>query len=231
MPPPLPGELPNDGTGCNYNVADANLAPLGGQGGPNNLPVHMPNVGSPVLDAMTLKYGGDPIDQRGTPIPQDGNGDGSLLFDRGACEREEYLETESLTDLTATAPHVVDTAAGYHGGKGTNLQAGGVGQFVAYHTPGIINAGNYRVVVGFKKAANAGMFRLSAGNAADNTPVNIGGQQDTFAPTTQFTSVDLGLLTVMTSTQKYFRFSDTGKNGSSSGYQLFPDYIRLVKQP
>ena len=40
---------------------------------------------------------------------------------------------------------------------------------------------------------------------------------------------NLGNITINTSGQKFFRFTVTGKSGASSGFQVFPDTIDLVK--
>jgi len=36
-------------------------------------------------------------------------------------------------------------------------------------------------------------------------------------------------VTISSAGQKFLRFLVTGKNGSSSSFQVFPDYIDLVK--
>ena len=168
----------------------------------------------------------------------DGDGNGSKIHDRGAFEnRPQQLETETLT-MVAKSSDTHSTATDgcaaptlsclYSGGSGTNLQANATNDFVTYRTA-TLPTGTYAVSVRFKKAPNAGRFRLAFANSQSGTYTNIGSEQNGYSVVTDWVTVNLGNVTITSSGQKYFRFTVTGKSGASSGYQLFPDTIDLVK--
>jgi len=52
-----------------------------------------------------------------------------------------------------------------------------------------------------------------------------------YNPFTQWDTVEVGTITTpSTSGTRYFRFSVTGKDSSSTGYQVSPDFIDFIKQ-
>jgi hypothetical protein len=92
----LGNNLDSDGS-CGFTspgdlTADPLLGPLANNGGPTLTHALLP--GSPAIDAVAVAdcvdAFGDPIttDQRGVPRPLDGDGDGVVLCDVGACESE-----------------------------------------------------------------------------------------------------------------------------------------------
>jgi hypothetical protein len=219
---PSPPFATSDGT-CRYTSADAKLAPLAGVGGLNNLPVHALLPGSPALDASSPS-GSLPPDQRGVARPQ------TSLVDIGAVEMGPYFETESMpATWSSNDTHVVVTSSSYHAGKGTNLIANAAGDFVTYQTPSL-TAGTYNVVVGIKKGSNAGKFQLWKAETSGGSFTTVGGEQDTFASTSTWTLLNLNSVTISSTGAKFFKLAVTGKNTSSSGFQLFPDFLILTKQ-
>lgn len=216
---------------CEFGTADANLGSLIGQGGRNNLPVHPPLSGSHAIDAAERNGYAD--DQRGGARPVDGDSNGTKISDRGAFELNPFqFETEDLavavksSDTHWTQANAAEQASGE---RNTNLQANAANDYVTYRTSSI-PAGTYAVVVRFKKQNNGGRFQLSRSNTQNGTYSNLGGVQDSYSANTTWTTASLGSITFSSSGQKYFRFLVTGKSGSSSSYQLFPDALTLVKQ-
>jgi len=66
-------------------------------------------------------------------------------------------------------------------------------------------------------------------NSLNGTYSNIGAAQDMYASSNSWVSVNLGNYSISQTGPKYFKFTVTGKNNSSSSYQLFVDYIKLTK--
>jgi hypothetical protein len=227
--PPVP---PGIGGNCIFNVADAKLATLAGQGGPNNLPIHALLAGSPALHAKNVGptpgnfYGKD---QRGIVRPQFVDASGNTWIDTGAYTLVPYFETESLAAAASGAPHVVVMGSQYHAGQGTNLQATASGPSVIYTTPPL-QAGTYSLVVGVKKGTNGGIFRLSKAETFTGTYTTIGSTQDTFASSNTWVALTFPDVTITTTGAKYFKLTVTGRSSSNAGFQLFPDYILLTKK-
>jgi hypothetical protein len=225
-------QLPSN-SGCNFNVPDAKLATLAGQGGPNNLPVHALLAGSAAADAITS---GVSPDQRGVARPQFG-GVNATKWDMGAVEMVFRMETENLTVAAKKSgvAHAVVSGASYSNGQGTNLQANATNwsapnAFVTYQTPSQIASGTYNVTVGFKKGSNEGIFQFATAETLAGTYTNVGIAQDSYGTTNTWTSVSLGNVTFPTTGTKFLRFTVTNKNASSGSYQLFPDFVTLTRQ-
>ncbi|HEX4666884.1 MAG TPA: putative Ig domain-containing protein [Chthoniobacterales bacterium] len=106
------------------------------------------------------------------------------------------------------------------GGAGL-LEASKVGDFVTY-TVSMTRSGSYQVMVGTRTGESAGIFQLAIDGA------NQGSPQDEYAGTTAYESRDLGPVTFPSAGDKAFRFSITGHNPSSNGYEFVCDYLDLV---
>ncbi len=114
-------------------------------------------------------------------------------------------------------------------GNASIIDANAVGDYVTYLVPNLPQ-GSYHVFVGTKKFASRGQFQLSVGRA-DNfsgTASNVGSVQDGYIATEAYTEFDLGTWAPGTTSDKWFRFTVTGKNAASSGYTIAVDYIRLA---
>jgi predicted outer membrane repeat protein len=219
-------EIVQDDGGNLLNVWP-NLDPvLRNMGGPTK--VHRPFPGSPVLDAMVT----DPdvaVDQRGVLRPQFGRADASKA-DMGAFESSR-LETETLAVVAkSSATHVIANNASYSNAQGTNLQAGAVNHFVTYTTTNALPLGTYNVVVGYKKGSNAGKFQFAVAPSGGSF-TNVGPVQDGYASSSSWVAVNLGNVTVSSNGAKQFRFWVTTKHGSSSSYQVFPDFVDFTRVP
>ncbi|HWA76222.1 MAG TPA: choice-of-anchor Q domain-containing protein [Polyangiaceae bacterium] len=196
-------------------------------GGPYHTKVHRLLPGSPAIDVLSSSTS---TDQRHVLRPQLGRTSASMS-DIGAYE-ETRQETELLTVAAKTAgvSHVVVNASQYSNGQGTNLQSTAANHFLTYSTPASLPSGTYQITVGFKKGSNAGRFQFAVASSLGGTYTNLGAVQDGYASSNTWTSVTLPNHTFGSSSTKYLRFTVVSKNGSSSGYQVFPDYITITKQ-
>ncbi len=113
---------------------------------------------------------------------------------------------------------------GYSNGHGMIYNATGVGNYVTFIIPNIA-AGTYDIRIGVKKLSSRGIVQLAIGTPTI-TPVNLGAPQDFYASSATFTEIDLGTWNPATTSDKYFQFTVTGKNASSTGYSMALDYIR-----
>lgn len=76
---------------------------------------------------------------------------------------------------------------------------------------------------------NVGKFQVAAAEALVGSYTNLGAVQDGYASSSSYTSVTLPNVTFSSFGTKFIRFTVTGKNGSSSSYQVFPDFIELTR--
>ena len=130
------------------------------------------------------------------------------------------FETESLTVSTVyRATHSIVSDSNLSGGKGTQLNATGKGQYVTYTIP-VSDAGTYKVRVGVKTGPKEGIFKLSVGgvhrvtrrmNTRLQSAIACGAWKCTFF-----------------SSGNQHSFQVTGKNAKSGGYSLAFDYIELI---
>jgi len=147
-----------------------------------------------------------------------------------------YLETASPVRVINRDTHaiVTDGCAAptlnclYSGGSGTNLQANAMNDFVIYRTASL-PSGTFAVTIRYKRGPNAGLFRVAVSSSQGGPYATLGSEQDGFGTASDWVTVSLANLNVVSPGQRFFRFMVTGRNGASSGFQLFPDYIDLVK--
>ncbi len=143
-----------------------------------------------------------------------------------------YFETENLTvqSTTAGVTHRTLEDPGFSQGLGTILDSTAPGQQVTYVLPGVAS-GAYSVKIGVKNFGTRGIWQLSAspaGNPAASS--NVGTPQDSYASAPDFRELSLGTWTPGTTSDKWFKFTVTGKNGSSAGYTISFDSISLIPQ-
>ncbi len=138
-------------------------------------------------------------------------------------------ETESLEVASANgATHRVIVDSNFSGGQGTILDATAVGNSIVYVMP-YVAAGTYDVSVRVKDLNTRGIWQLAIGQAGSPTPTNVGAPQDEYA-SGGYPTLDLGTWSPATSGTKWFWFTVTGKNASSSGYSIAFDDIKLTPQ-
>ncbi len=142
-------------------------------------------------------------------------------------------EAESLSVPTYSGPdfRVISDATNLSQGAATMLDSTAAGNYLTFTVPKVAVA-KYDVRVGIKTASTRGIVQLAIGRA-DNfagTQSSVGAPIDEYSATQAFKEVDLGTWTPGTSSDKWFQFKITGKNASSTGYDLCIDYILLRPQ-
>ena len=144
-----------------------------------------------------------------------------LLFDYISLTLSTHLEAEALdAHATARLSHISDQ--NLSGGSGVLLHATKTGQYLNY-TVNIPVAGTYHLKLGTRTANNCGTFQLEVDGRDQGLP------QDEYSASTGYAVLDLGLITFTQPGDKAFRFTVTGKNPNSLGYQLSFDYLDLVR--
>ncbi len=141
-----------------------------------------------------------------------------------SCYEAENLGVHATSGQALT----VNVDLGYSNGHGMILSATGVGNYVSFTVPKIA-VGTYDIRIGVKKYNSRGIVQLAIGSPTF-TPTNLGAPQDLYSTTAGFSEIDLGTWTPGTTSDKYFQFTVTGKNASSSGYSMAIDYIRVIPQ-
>lgn len=151
----------------------------------------------------------------------------AVYVDRVVAVRHTLMkyETESLTvnSISPGISHTVTADSNMSGGYGDKLNAYATNDYIEYSVP-VNEIGTYNIKVSANISTDAGKFQL----VIDGT--NQGTEQDTYSSIYGYAQYDLGNVTFTTTGNKLFRFTMTGKNASSSGYKLFTDYIKLIKQ-
>lgn len=147
-------------------------------------------------------------------------------FDNISVESSQ-IETENiLVSATSGDKHLLfgegnGPDPNLSGGYGVMLEADAVHDYVTY-TVKVPEARSYKVKVGVKKGAGRGQFQLSVNG------VNHGAVQDLYAATFDYAELHVADITFGSAGNHSFKFHVAGKNGSSSGYFLGLDYIKLV---
>jgi hypothetical protein len=89
-----------------------------------------------------------------------------------------------------------------------------------------VSGGVYNVKIRVMKSDDRGIYRLSVNG------VDVSQAVDNYAlPSSNvYQEIDLGTVSLTSPGDQLFRFTCTGKNGSSKGYRLVLDYIKLTRQ-
>jgi alpha-L-fucosidase 2 len=158
------------------------------------------------------------------------------------------LETENLSAaIGAGDTHRVVTNAAFSNWRGTVLNANGATDFVTY-TLTNLTAGTYEIRAAVNAGTGGGTFQLACGPSG-GTVTNVGSAQDTYSSsnlvyllpinlstptnliglwTNMVRELDCGTWTAPADGNYDFKFTVTGKNAASSGYNLAFDYIKLT---
>ncbi len=153
---------------------------------------------------------------------------GNVNFNWWQYAQATKYETESLVTVQAVPASHVASDSNLSGGAGQQLDGTAVGNLLTLTVPSV-SAGTYDVIVGMKNYFNRGIWQLAIG-PANGSFTNLNSPQDAYAASPTYTQIDLGPWTPGSSSDKWFRFTITGKNASSSGYQMLVDYIILTPQ-
>lgn len=219
------------GTECPYSniVANPRLDAFKNAGGPTDVRPLL--ASSPALDAVPGSvFDNTELDQRNWLRPIDGNYNGTASKDIGSVESNPTTtkyEAESLTVAAQSGEALtIENNGSYSGGQGRVKQAN-LNGFVTLQTP-TVQPGTYGVIVWYKKAANAGKFKLFTGTSSNPT-AQLGGETDAYRSSAQWNKVNLGTITVSAAGAQYFKFLASAKNGAASAYWMFIDAIQLYK--
>ena len=236
---------PTDMGGCTFDVRNPFLGRLTPMGGAGDLPLHPLLAGSPAVDAALDDDA--PDEQRDAWIndidpqrPADWmlfdplvDGDGTAVRDLGAYERDDRWQTE-LMDVLGVGPSthaVVTIPGGYDRGAGTMYTAtSATGEFVTYALP-IGEPGRYDLTVRGRSDANAGKFQIAIASDPTGPWIDVGGEQDGFSAAGGFVSMGPFTTPLFTSPgERLLRFTVTGKNPASTGFQMALDYVEAKKR-
>lgn len=83
-------------------------------------------------------------------------------------------------------------------------------------------AGQYRLLAGVKKGNTRGIVKLSVDG------VDVGAPVDHYSATIEFAEINYGIIQINVAGEKWFRFTVTGKNSSSTGMDMAIDYLKLA---
>jgi hypothetical protein len=137
------------------------------------------------------------------------------------------FQAEQVQAVSVSSGDSVDSLddAGGSGFSTERFNASGANDFVTYTLPNV-PAGTYAALVGGKTYYTRGRFQLSIDGA------NQGGVQDLYgAGTARYPEFFLGNKTFGSTGNRAFKFTVTGKNPSSTDYDLSIDYIHLLPVP
>ncbi len=144
-----------------------------------------------------------------------------LLLDHVDLVLTNHFEAESLiSDGNKALKQIPD--GNLSGGEGLLLKATEIGDYVTCQVK-VPVPGTYDLKVGLKKGKQYGIVQLSIND------VNYGSPQDTYSSAIDYEVVDFGRLVLTQPGENTFRFLVTGRNPSSTGYQVVLDYIDLAR--
>lgn len=116
-------------------------------------------------------------------------------------------------------------------GQGVTYASNGVGDYVVYAV-NVPNPGTYAINTRFKKGYNRGVVGLSIGSSATGPFTAYGSQSiNLYAASLAYVNVGpIATVTFATAGTQYFKFTVTGKDTYSTGYQMVFDTIQLTEQ-
>jgi Chitobiase/beta-hexosaminidase C-terminal domain/PQQ enzyme repeat len=142
-----------------------------------------------------------------------------------------FEEAESLTVGTNSSGTTVTTISdpNLSGGEGVQLSASATNAFMVLEVTGV-QAGTYDVRIGLKDNSNEGIFQLATSATLVGGYFSHGSPVDQYSATATYPEVDIGNVLFGSAGTKYFMFTVTGQNASSSGFNQSIDYIKMLQQ-
>jgi len=143
-----------------------------------------------------------------------------------AYQKPEWADTtihqaESLSTTLSSGVTKQTWNDGASGGGWVKVLSQAVGDYVEF-TANVPSSGQYQVITGYRSGSTRGTAQLSINGTNHGSPIDMYASSATFKE--QAVTVNFG-----SSGNKQFRYRVTGKNSSSSNYELGIDYIKLVK--
>jgi len=224
--------------GNNYNGQDPGfgtpvfIQELASGGGVYPLSIQALSAGSPAIDKITTLN--LTSDERGFQRPVNGRSDiGAFEYDPNT-QAEELQIISTSTNPKGTVAIVSNTT--YSNGKAAELESTGTGtnSYVVYYGVPCDADGFYNYLVNYATGPNEGKVQLQVStDPTFKTFTNVGGNLDLYAKTPGFYQKGGYLANASTLDRDcddnlYFRFFVTGHNASSSGYNVYVDYINPV---
>jgi len=136
------------------------------------------------------------------------------------------FEAEHL-DFVASGDYHSFSESGLSGDGAVSLDATGVGQYITFTLP-YVAAGTYDLTVRVKMLNARGIAQMSLGNAVAGPFTNLGSPLDFYAASATYTNLATLRITNASAGPKYLKFTVTGKNASSSSYQVVLDTFTFV---
>ena len=136
-------------------------------------------------------------------------------------------ETLAVVATSAGDSSVVTSNTSFSAGAARQFQANAANDYITLAAV-VPYTGEYDVRVGVRKNNASGQFQLAVTRGPDGAFMNLGAVQDTYAAATTYTELNLGSFMFTGAGTNSFRFTVTGKNASSSDYDLALDYLRLT---
>lgn len=138
-----------------------------------------------------------------------------------AAEVNIKQEAENLPVALSSGVSKETWNDGASGGGWVKVLSDSTGDYAEF-TANVPSAGNYQVITGYRSGSTRGTAQLAINGTNHGSAIDMYGSAATFKETS--TTVNFS-----SAGSKKFRYTVTGKNASSSNYQLGIDYIKLVK--
>lgn len=136
------------------------------------------------------------------------------------------FEAENLAFTATTANHTF-SESGLSGDGAMSLDATGVGQSITFVLPQL-SAGTFDLAVRVKAWNNRAIAQMAISDAINGPFTNLGSPLDFYTAAVAYTNLTTLRITNAVSGPKYLRFTITGKNAASSGYQIALDSFEFV---
>ncbi len=144
------------------------------------------------------------------------------LAGRTVAQTYNY-EAENISYTATGATASVQTDTNSSGGKWIELAANGTGQYIDFTIPST-PAGTYQIQMEWKGNTSRGTLQLSVDGA------NVGSTLDQYSAAQSYPTTPFGNVTFSSTGTHDVRLTVTGKNASSTAYQLSADKFVLISQ-